>query len=469
MKKFILVILLALSGCALGADYTPPHVDVPTTWIEAPLVPFAVNRTTAMTIDKLWWKNFDDASLNLLITKALAQNLDIKIALARIREARAARLGTIAEQLPEIDATANAKSSKNSLNALNTAATKPYHAFSLGFDASWEADIFGGRRAIEAADATFEAAEESAHDVEVTLMGDVASQYIAMRNYQRQIQVAEENLNAQRDTLTLTQSRQQSGLVSHIDVSQAEALLTTTQATIPTLRTAMRQSLHALEILLGEQPGALEHLLTKHDSIPTSSHDVAIAAPADALRNRPDIRQAERELAAATAIQGVALSGMYPQISLSALLGLTSKQPSNLITGNSKNWSLEAGALLPLLDFGRIRATIDRANAKQEQAWLIYQKTVLNALKEVENTLVAYLQEKQRLVWITQSFAAQRSATELIDQRYRNGLVSFLEVLNAKRSLYTAELAEAQSRATLSTNLIALYKALGGGWQTAEK
>jgi outer membrane protein TolC len=187
------------------------------------------------------------------------------------------------------------------------------------------------------------------------------------------------------------------------------------------------------------------------------------------VRNRPDIRQAERTLAAATAIQGVALSEMYPKLSLSTALGLGSKQTSTLLTGSSKTWSLGAGALLPLFDFGRIRADIDTADALQEQAFLTYQKTVLNALKEVENALVAYMQEKQRLDLITKSVAAQATATQLIDARYRNGLISFLEVLDAKRSLYTAQLAEAQSRAALSMDLVALYKALGGGWQIRQK
>ena len=180
------------------------------------------------------------------------------------------------------------------------------------------------------------------------------------------------------------------------------------------------------------------------------------------------IRQAERQLAAATAIQGVALSEMYPKLSLSAALGLGSKQTSNLLMGSSKTWSLGAGALLPLFDFGRIRADIDTADAQQEQVFLTYQKTVLNALKEVENTLVAYLQEKQRLASLTQSVVAQKTATQLIDVRYRKGLISFLAVLDAKRSLYTVQMSEVQSRTALATDLIALYKALGGGWQTQQ-
>ena len=189
-----------------------------------------------------------------------------------------------------------------------------------------------------------------------------------------------------------------------------------------------------------------------------------MGAPADVLRNRPDIRQAERQLAAATAIQGVALSEMYPKISLTSLFGLGSKQTSNLLTGSSNTWSLGAGAILPLLDFGRIRSDINIADARQEQAFLTYQKTVLNALKEVENALVAYTQEKERLASVKESVESQKTAAELIDMRYRKGLTSFLNVLDAKRSLYAAQIAEAQSRAALSTDLIVLYKALGGGW-----
>ena len=463
MKHGLIVIIFALSGCALGADYVQPLFDFSSTWKEAPAAPVATANAT-MEIDKEWWKNFDDPTLNDLLAKALAGNLDIKIALARIKEARATRLGVIAGQLPEIDATGDAKRSKNSQNSVSIGGGKPYNAFSVGFDASWEADIFGGRRAIEAADATLEAAQESVHDVEVTLLGDVASGYVAVRNYQNQIMVAEDNLKAQRDTLALTTSRSNAGLVSNIDVTQAQALVQTTESSIPTLRASMRGALHSLEILLGEQPGALKSVMEQTRPVPISAHEVVMGAPADVVRNRPDIRQAERQLAAATAIQGVALSEMYPKISLTSLFGLGSKQTSNLLTGSSNTWSLGAGALLPLLDFGRIRSDINIADARQEQAFLTYQKTVLNALKEVENALVTYTQEKERLALVAKSVASQKTAAELIDMRYRKGLTSFLNVLDAKRSLYTAQIAEAESRAALSTDLIVLYKALGGGW-----
>jgi NodT family efflux transporter outer membrane factor (OMF) lipoprotein len=391
MKPAMLITVFALSGCALGADYVQPLFDFSSVWKEAP-VASVVPANPKVEIDKEWWKNFDDPALNDLITKALINNLDVKIALARIKEARATRLGVIANQLPEMDASGNAGRIKNSQNTFSFGGGKPYNAFSVGFDASWEADIFGGRRAIEAADSTFESVQESEHDVEVTLLGDVASQYVAVRNYQNQIQVAEDNLKAQRDTLSLTQSRKQGGLLSSIDVTQAEALVQTTESNIPTLRASMRQSLHSLEILLGEQPGALENIVTQIYPVPISVHEVVMGAPADVLRNRPDIRVAERQLAAATAVQGVALSEMYPKISLTSLLGLGSSQTSNLLTGSSKTWSLGAGAILPIFDFGRIRSDIDVSNAQQEEAFLNYQKTVLGALEEVENALVAYNQ-----------------------------------------------------------------------------
>jgi NodT family efflux transporter outer membrane factor (OMF) lipoprotein len=227
----------------------------------------------------------------------------------------------------------------------------------------------------------------------------------------------------------------------------------------------MRQSLHSLEILLGEQPGALENLMAQTPPVPVSVHEIVTGAPADILRNRPDIRQAERELAAATAVQGVALAEMFPKISLTSMLGLGSSQTSNLFTGASNTWSLGAGAVLPIFDFGRIRSDIDIADARQEQAFLNYQKTVLNALKEVENALVAYVQEKDRVKLVARSVELQKTAAYLIDERYRKGLISFLSVLDAKRSLYAAQIAQAQSRAALSTDLIVLYKALGGGWR----
>ena len=460
MKRSLVIISLILTGCALGPDYLTPKIELSPAWREATLAD-----NPKSDIDKEWWKNFDDPTLNDLVAKALANNLDIKIALAHIKEARAERSGVIASQLPEVDVTSSAQRTKNSQNTFSLGGGKPFNAFNAGFDASWEADIFGGRRAIEAANATLEAVQESTHDVEVTLLGDVASQYIAVRNYQNQIKVAEENLAAQRDTLELTQSRSQGGLVSNIDVTQAQALVETMQSDIPSLRASMRQSLHSLEILLNEQPGAEESLLTKTPDVPVSRHEIVAGAPADLLRNRPDVREAERELAAATAVQGVALSEMFPKISLTSFLGLGSSQTSNLFTGGSNAWSLGAGAILPILDFGRIRSDINIADARQEQAFLNYQKTVLNGLKEVENALVAYNQEKERLALAGKSVKSNRTAEHLIDIRYRKGLTSFLNVLDAKRSLFAAQIASAQSRAALSTDLIMLYKALGGGWK----
>ena len=462
MKCFSLIFCIVLGACALGEDYVPPQFDFAEIWQEAK--PAAASAKT--DLDQEWWKNFDDQTLNDLIAKARTNNLDMKIALSNIKQARAQYSSVIANQLPDITANGNATRTKNSKNTLSPYAGKPYNAFNLGFDASWEVDVFGGLRAIEAADASFEAVQESAHDVEVTLLGDVASGYIAVRNYQNQIKVAEANLVAQNDTLTLTKSRATAGLLSNIDVSQAKSLVQTTQSNIPTLRAEMRQSLHSLEILLGEQPSKLETLLNYTPAVPISTHEIILGAPADIIRNRPDIREAERNLASATAVQGVAISEMFPKISLTSMFGLGSSQTSNLLNIGSKTWSIGSGAVLPILDFGRIRADIDIADAKQEQAFLTYQKTVLNALKEVENALVAYTQEKERLNLITQSVALNELAAKMIDERYQKGLISFLNVLDAKRTLYASQIAEAQSRATLSTDLVVLYKALGGGWKT---
>ena len=488
-----LTICLILSACALGDDYAMPKFDFPIAWQEAK--PIAASTKT--DLDQEWWKNFDDATLNDLITKARANNLDVKIAITNIKQARAQYAGVIANQLPDITANGSATRTKNSKNTQSPDGAKPFNAFNLGFDASWEADIFGGRRAIEAADASLEATEESAHDVEISLLGDVASNYIAVRSYQTQIKVAEANLAAQNDTLILTKSRAGAGLLNDIDVAQAESLVQNTQSNIPTLRAQMRQSLHSLEILLGEQPNTLEELvtpslrseaeaiqkgkdglprsltLTRNDEIispvPISTHEIILGAPADIIRNRPDIREAERNLASATAVQGVAISEMFPKISITSMFGLGASQTSNLLNIGSKTWSIGGGAVLPILDFGRIRADINIADAKQEQAFLTYQKTVLNALKEVENALVAYTQEKDRLDILTKAVASSELAAQMIDKRYsKGGLISFLNVLDAKRSLYAAQTAQTQSRASLATDLVVLYKALGGGWKTAE-
>jgi len=464
MKNLTLIVIfiLLLFACSIGPNYTKPKLNMPTGWQE--------NQATIESkkeIDKQWWKNFQDVSLNNLVDKALSNNLDIKIAATRIQQARAERSGVIANQLPDVNLSGSATRGKNSKNSYPPDFNgRIYNTFQTGFDASWELNIFGAKRAIEAANASLEATEELAHDTTVSLLGDVASNYIAIRNYQDQIIVAEENLTAQRDTLELIKSQKDAGLMSEIDVMRAAALVNSTESDIPILKASMKESLHSLEILLAEQPGTLDSLLSEKAKVPVSEKELVLGAPADIIRNRPDIREAERNLAAATATKGVIIAEMFPKISLASFFGLASSSTSNLLQFPSKAWNTGANGVLPILDFGRLRADINIASSLQEQAFLTYQKTVLNGLKEVENGLVAYYEEKKRMESLRKTAKEQKLATKLITERYRTGgLISFLDVLDAEKSLYSAEIALAQSKASLSTDLVVLYKALGGGWQ----
>jgi NodT family efflux transporter outer membrane factor (OMF) lipoprotein len=339
--------------------------------------------------------------------------------------------------------------------------------FKTGFDASWEIDLFGGvRRSVEAGDANIDASVENRRDTLVTLLGDVAKNYIDLRGFQHRLAVAQSNLKSQQESLELTKVRFQAGLASDFDVARAEAQVNTTAAQIPTLESSLKQAAYRLDLLLGLEPGALSMELSNDAPIPALPPEVLMGLPSELLRRRPDIRRAERQLAAATAQMGAATADLFPRFSLTGSGGLQSFSASDWFTSGSRFWSVGPAVRWPIFDAGRIRANIEVRNAQQEQALRQYEKAVLSALQEVENSLVNYSKEQARYQSLVEAVAANRRAVEMANELYVRGLSDFLNVLDAQRSLLSSENDLAQSEATMASNLVSLYKALGGGWET---
>lgn len=467
-QKIILIMLcLALSACTVGPDYQPPQIETPDQWSGSG--PAVVAADSATVSD--WWTLLGDQQLNSLIARTVAANKDLQVAEARIREARARRGITAAGAWPEVDLGGAYTRSRRSENSSSTSssAVGAQDLFQAGFDAVWEMDIFGGvRRAVEAADAGIAAEEENRRDVLVSLLAEVARNYVELRGSQRRIVTARENIATQQQTLELTQGRFAAGLSSKLDVAQAEAQLATTTALIPSLERAVREAIHRLGVLAGLPPTALLAELTGESALLSQPAEIPVALPSELLRRRPDIRRAERELAAATAMVGVATAELFPRFSLTGLVGLQSNNLSDLATSGSRYWSIGPALSLPLFDGGRIRAGIDVQNALQEQALLAYEQTVLTAFEEVENALVAYDREQATRHSLEQAVNANQQAWTIADELYRTGLVDFLSVLESQRALYFSQDQLVQSDQRVFLDLVALFKALGGGWQFRE-
>ncbi len=334
-----------------------------------------------------------------------------------------------------------------------------------GFDAGWEIDIFGGvRRNIEAADADLEATMETLRDVLVTLTAELARNYIDLRAFQQRIAIARRNLKAQQHSAELTRKRFEGGFVGGLDVANAEAQVATTAAEIPLLEASARQSIYSLSVLLGLAPAALMDELSPVSAIPAAPPSVPVGVPSDLLRRRPDIRTAEAEIHGDTARIGVATADLFPRFTISGSMGLLASDFSSWLKWASRFWSFSPLATWPLFDMGRIRANIELQKALQEETVINYQQTVLRALQEVENTLIASEKEEEHRRALVEAVRANRKAVELATKLYTQGETNFLDVLVAQRFLFSSEDALVQSTGTVSTNLVALYKALGGGW-----
>jgi multidrug efflux system outer membrane protein len=467
-KSFFGVGLLAMAACAVGPDYQQPAPPVPADWGEkASALDPATSRVTPQAAQVAeWWKTFRDPELTSLVDRAAKSNLDLRIAESRIREARGLRGLSAGALLPAANASAGYSRNRGSENVPIPGAGLQSNYYQAGFDASWEIDVFGGiRRTVEAADAEVDASVEARRDVLVTLLAEVARNYIEVRGLQAQLGIARQNLNAQKNTLELTQARFQAGRAAELDVVRAQAQVSTTASQIPVLESQRIQATHRLGVLLGKEPGSLREELISIAAIPAPPPEVPVGLPSELLRRRPDLRQAERQLATATARIGVATADLYPRFSLTGFFALESISAADFAKWGSRAWSVGPTIQWSIFQGGRILARIEIENARQEQAAILYERSILVALQEVEDALVAYSKEQAHRAELSDAVAANVKAVDFANQRYTQGLVDFLSVLDAQRSLFGSQDALVLSERRISEYLVALYKALGGGWE----
>ena len=470
MHRYLLIALVLVAGCKVGPDYRKPDYSLPKAFSTTSRAD-AVQNDSSVNLSE-WWTVFKDPQLTALIQTAAGTNLDVRIATARVREARAQRGISSSGFYPQLTASGDysrSQISKHSQNGKQLAAQGQHlqnNLFEAGLDMSWELDVFGGtQRAVEASDAHVGATVESMHDVMVTVLAEVGLSYLDLRGAQKQLLVAHENLRIQEDTLALTQDRFRSGLAGELDVARATSEVATTRAQIPPLEEARQRAIYRLDVLLAKNPGELESQLGVETKLPFASPRVPLGLPSDLVRQRPDIRQAERQLAEANAQIGVATSELFPKFYLTGNAGLQSPDASDFFSAGSRYWSIGPSIRWPIFTAGKIRRNIQVQNARQEQAALAYEQVVLKSLEEVQNALVTFGQEQQRHGALQDAQAASERSFKLAQDRYRAGLVDFLDVLETQRSLLANQDAKVQSERELSQNLIRLFKSLGGGWK----
>lgn len=458
-------ILVAGYGCTVGPDYTQPETDL------APEFSSADDRFySTANIEVDWWRDLNDTTLNQLIEQAVENNHDLRIAEANINAARAFLREVEYEKYPIVTSgggiTREEASEARSQGAPGFDRTNTF--YDAGLDAVWELDFFGRvQRSVEALSADYEAAQANQRNVYVIVIAEVARTYLELRGAQYRLQVARENAENQRGTYELTISITEGGLGTNLDIVRAQAQLETTLASIPVLETEVMRTIHRLGVLVGEEPHALSTRLSNPESLPAFPELVNIGHPSELLRRRPDIQTAERNLAAATARIGVATADLFPRVSLSGSVGYLATSFTDLGTSDFRTSSFGPFLTWPAFDLGRVRARIRAADASAERLLASYEQTVLIALEETENALVQFARTRQRQAHLQIAAQATAEAVELARLRYSNGVDNFLNVLDAERQLLELQDQLAQSETETGLALIALYKALGGGWENA--
>lgn len=457
--------LLTAAACAVGPDYEPPERRVATTWpdeLEGGLVVAPADLAR-------WWTTFDDPVLTQLVEEAVRRNPGLESAASRVREARYRRAVATGELGPTIDLNGTFDRSERSENEIFSFITGEQDLWSVGFDASWELDVFGRvRRTMQAADAEFEARIEDYRDVLVTLVAEVARNYVELRSVQARVSIARSNERLQSDTLELTESRFAAGLTNELDVTRARSNLASTRAVIPPLLADLTAADSRLAVLLGLDPGTLVEAvegLAEPAPVPVAPGSVAVGLPAELLRRRPDVRRAERELAAAVARIGVATADLYPRFTLTGSIGLSSQEADDLFESDSLRYAWGPAFSWNVFASGRIANNIRAVEEVQVQSFLAYEETVLRALEEARNAAVAYARQQDRRRELVRAEAAARDAVELARELYTQGVTDFQSVLDAERTMFSLQEQLALTDRAVSTGLITLYKALGGGWQ----
>ncbi len=471
-----------LASCAVGPQFHPPTPQTPANWSASasPLAADQVSQFTPQPTDEAWWASFNDAELTSLVTRAAGANLDAKQAVLRIAEARAERDVAAAAGWPSLGVNAGAQVNRLSQSTptgslfskvgqsralTGVSIPNPYDQYQIGFDASWEVDLFGRvRRSVEAAKADTIASVEDSHAVLITTLGDVARNYVDLRGSQTKRRIVVETLATEQDLLDLAEQRRQAGLSSEVDVVRAAAEVSSARAQLPTIDHQITVDINALSKLLALDPGALRPELDAAQPLPPVPPRVPIGLPADLARRRPDIRAAEARLHAATARIGVAVGDLYPKLTLSAGGGYQAQSVATLTSWASRFLSAGPTVELPIFEGGRLRATVRLRDAEAKEAALAYQSAVLSALHQVDDALASYADDQARARALAESVARNREAVAMARQRYASGVGDFIEVLDADRSRQQNEILLADQNTAISTDLIVLYKTLGGGW-----
>ncbi|WGS84029.1 efflux transporter outer membrane subunit [Methylomonas sp. UP202] len=463
---------LLTSGCVVGPDYQPPNSNMPAQWSDASSK--EITHQNDQPGD--WWKLFHDDKLNSLIERAVKANLDLHIAESRVRQARAQQGFAEADLWPTLSASGSYARQKQSehqpiLGSLPKSSNIPFEndVYKAGFDATWEIDLFGGkRRAVEAATAALTATEYGRRDVLVSLLSEVARYYALTRGAQRQLAILQNQINAQEETVNIIRSRVNHGTAAELELQRSIALLASIESQAPAIETSIQSSIHRLGVLLAQSPNGLNAELAATAAIPAPPPQVPVGLPSDLLRRRPDVLQAERLLAAETARIGQVKAELFPKFSLTGSLGAISISPSDFFLPGSRTWSIGPTVQWRIFDSGRVLANINAQTEAQDQALLNYQKIVLTSFEEVENALVAYAKEQEHYRLLEQEVSANQTAADLAKQRYVKGWSSYLDLLDAQRTLYVSQDERVRSERTVTLNLVALYKALGGGWEMQE-
>jgi outer membrane protein, multidrug efflux system len=458
--SLLAAVLLAtsmLGGCVVGPDYVRPDLAILRNWS-------ASSGKKALKPTELagWWKRLGDPLLNDLVEEAVKGNLDVATAKANLRLARATTRSAEGALLPSLDQSDSITRSRSADGDGEASHSTQYKA---GFDASWEIDLFGAnRRSLEAARASEQAEEETLRQTLVTLAGDVASYYVEAREYQSLISLAERSATSQLQVLALTKRQFEAGEATGMDVAKAAATAASTEADIPSYRISYAQAMHRLGILLGQTPDAVETRLKKPAPIPVPKRTMPASIPAEILLNRPDVKAAERDLAAYTAKVGGAEAARYPSISLTGDVTTSASSVSDLARKSTIGWSLGPSVSIPLFQGGQLKAAVDEAKATRDRYFVAYQSAVATAMEDTENAVIGLTQSRLRQEKLRQSVAGYRQAADLSRNLYQSGASGFLDVLDAETSLYSAEESYIQSTANTATYFISLNKALGGGW-----
>lgn len=454
------LLLGLLAGCVVGPDYQQPQPQVPTGFSGA-VPPHYVAGEQDLAA---FWLVFEDATLTRLVSASQLANHDLRIALASLNEARALRGSARLDLAPTITSSGG-YTRQRLASAQVTGGERGLEGYDVGFDAFWELDFFGrNRRALEAASAELGAARARLFDTQVSVAAELTRSYFELRGSQQRLVVAERNVANQAETLELTRARLEGGTGTELDTARAQALLAATRATIAPLEAAVAQAIHRISVLTGREPSALRDELVLPADLPAIPGFMAVADPVALLRRRPDIRVSERQLAAATARIGVAVADLFPRVTFTGSVGYAASSLDALGEGGSSTYLIAPGISWAAFDLGHVRSRIAAARARGEGALAAYEQTVLRALQETEDALVTHARSRDRLLQLEEAAEASGTAARIARLRYEGGLVDFLQVLDAERSLLEAEDGLARGRTDAATSLVALYKALGGGW-----